>query len=76
MEMNGVLLPGKEAKPVPVSICAPHTDIQTFLLPYKQEWEFSIELDGKIFVGEGENKNNARNVAALTRSLLIPIYLS
>mgnify|MGYP001455483515 CR=1 FL=1 len=29
MEMNGVLLPGKEAKPVPVSICAPHTDKNT-----------------------------------------------
>ena len=27
--MNGVLLPGKEAKPVPVSICAPHTDKNT-----------------------------------------------
>ena len=67
--MNGVILPGKEAKPVPVkdlelSICAPQ-DFQTFLHPYMQEWEFSIELDGKIFVGKGGNKNEARNAAAL-----------
>ena len=67
--MNGVILPSKEAKPVPVkdlvlSICAPQ-DFQTFLHPYMQEWEFSIELDGKIFVGKGGNKNEARNAAAL-----------
>jgi hypothetical protein len=47
--MNGVILPDKEAKPVPVKdlvvlVCAPQ-DFQTFLHPYKQEWEFSIELD-------------------------------
>lgn len=67
--MNGVLLPGKEGKLAPlkdlVSICAPPTDFQNFLHPYKKEWEFSIELDGKVFVGEGENRNQARNVAAL-----------
>ena len=65
----GIVLTGKEAKPAPVkdlvvSICAPQY-FQTFLNPYKQEWEFSIELDGKVFVGEGENRNQARNVAAL-----------
>ena len=47
--MTGVVLPSKEANPDPakdlISICAPPTDFQTFLHPYKQEWEFSIELD-------------------------------
>ena len=47
--MNWVILPDKEAKPVPVKdlvvlVCAPQ-DFQTFLHPYKQEWKFSIELD-------------------------------
>ena len=45
--MNGTILPGKQAKAVPVkdlvvSICAPPTDYQTFLHPYKQEWEFQL----------------------------------
>ena len=44
--MNGVLLPGKEAKTAPVkdlvSICASPTDFQNFLHPYKQEWDFQL----------------------------------